>query len=119
MTTSAVKYPEALEVNAAVLLPAATVPLVFLGKPVPVTVTSEPAGPLEALSVMAVEAACAGGATPAASVTRTATKTASLSTGPAKRVKAPYAGEAGAEKGRGDGVDAGDTAAPGAGGCME
>jgi hypothetical protein len=40
------------------------VPGLFLGKPVPVTVTDVPAGPEDELRLMAAVAACAAGAMP-------------------------------------------------------
>ena len=60
MTTAAVKYPEALTLNAAEPVPAVRVPELFFGKPVPVTVTVVPAGPWAGLRLMDAEAACAG-----------------------------------------------------------
>jgi len=76
MTTSAVKYPDALVLKATAVVPAVMVPGLFLGKPVPVTVTDVPAGPVSGLSVMLAVAACAGAATqtvPPASKARTET----------------------------------------------
>ena len=60
MTTAAVKYPEALTLKAAELMPALRVPELFLGNPVPVTVTVVPAGPWAGLRLMFAAAACAG-----------------------------------------------------------
>jgi hypothetical protein len=51
-------------VKATAVVPPVTVPGLFFGKPVPVTVTDVPAGPEEGLRLTAAVAACTAGAVP-------------------------------------------------------
>jgi hypothetical protein len=60
ITTSTAKNPDALAVKAALAIPALTVPALFLGNPVPVTLTVVPAGPELGLRLMEAAAAWAG-----------------------------------------------------------
>lgn len=60
IASSAVKYPDALDLKETVEEPAVTVPEVFFGKPVPVTFTAVPALPVSGLNVIDAVAACAG-----------------------------------------------------------